>query len=126
MCAFSCTCYPNTATTVPSPLGSLGVYLGNSSNHKGYHCLDLSTNHLIVSRYVVFDEDSFPLAASPNLTDLDFLLESGSTIFTIGTRLPLQVLPPRQPASPLWWFPELRATCGSSAHTVVPPGFPPV
>jgi hypothetical protein len=49
---------------------------------------------MIVSRHVVFDEDSFPLAVSPNLTDLDFLLESGFTVFTIETRLPPAVLPP--------------------------------
>jgi hypothetical protein len=42
---------------------------------------------VIVSRHVVFDEDSFPLAASPSLTDLDFLCESGPTISTIGTHL---------------------------------------
>jgi hypothetical protein len=36
---------------------------------------------------VVFDEDSFPLAASPSPTGLDFLCESGSTVSTIGTRL---------------------------------------
>jgi hypothetical protein len=60
---------------------------------------------------VVFDEDSFPLAASTNLTDLDFLLESGSTVSTIGTRLPL---------------------AGSTTMTacqpapVVPPGFEPL
>jgi hypothetical protein len=36
---------------------------------------------------VVFDYDSFPLAVSPSLTDLDFLCESGPTISTIGTHL---------------------------------------
>jgi hypothetical protein len=48
-------------------------------------CLDLSTQRLIVSRHVVFDEDNFPLVVSPNLTDLDFLCESGSPVTTIGT-----------------------------------------
>jgi hypothetical protein len=38
---------------------------------------------------VVFDENNFPLTASPNLTDLDFLLESGSMVSTIGTQHPL-------------------------------------
>jgi hypothetical protein len=36
---------------------------------------------------VIFDEDSFPLAASPSLTDLYFLCESGLTVFTIETYL---------------------------------------
>jgi hypothetical protein len=36
---------------------------------------------------VVFDEDSFPLAAPPSLTDLDFLYDSSPTVSTIGTHL---------------------------------------
>jgi hypothetical protein len=63
------------------------VFLDYSADHKGYLCLDLSTNCLIVSRHMVFDEDSFSLNASPSLTDLDFLGESGSKVSTIGTRL---------------------------------------
>jgi hypothetical protein len=85
---FDCACYPNTAATAPhklAPRSTRCVFLGYSSDHKGYRCLYLSTNRLIVSRHVVFDEDSFPLAASPNPTDLDFLCESGSTVSTVGT-----------------------------------------
>jgi hypothetical protein len=73
---FGCACYPNTAATAPhklTPRSTRCDFLGYSFDHKGYRCLDLSTNRLIVSRHVVFDEDSFPLAASPNSTDLDFL-----------------------------------------------------
>jgi hypothetical protein len=73
---FDCACYPNTTATAPhklSPRSTRCVFLGYSADHKGYRCLDLSTNRLIVSRHVVFNEDSFPLAASPSLTDLDFL-----------------------------------------------------
>jgi hypothetical protein len=92
LCFFSCSCYPNTAATMPhklTPQSTSCVFLGYSSDHKGYHCLDLSTNRLIVSQHVVFDEDSFPLTASPNLTVLQFLLESSSTVSTIRIRLPL-------------------------------------
>jgi hypothetical protein len=67
---FGCTCYPNTTATVPhklSPRSTRCVFLSYSADHKGYRCLDLSSNHLIVSRHVVFDEDSFPLAVSPSL-----------------------------------------------------------
>jgi hypothetical protein len=87
---FSCACYPNTAATAPhklSPRFIWCVFLGYSIDHKGYRCLDLSTNCLIVSQHVIFDEDNFPLAASPSPTDLDFLCASGSTVSTIGTRL---------------------------------------
>jgi hypothetical protein len=72
---FGCACYPNITATVPhklAPRSTQCVFLGYSGDHKGYQCLDLSTNRLIVSRHVVFDEDCFTLAASPCLTDLDF------------------------------------------------------
>jgi hypothetical protein len=85
---FGCVCYPNTAATAPRKLASRStrcVFHGYS-NHKSYRCLNLCTNRLIISRHVVFYEHNF--LASPNLTDLDFLLESGSTVSTIGTRLP--------------------------------------
>jgi hypothetical protein len=101
---FGCTCYPNTTATAPhklSPRSTRCVFLGYSADHKGYRCLDLSTNRLVVSRHVVFDEDSFPLAASPSLTDLDFLCEPGPTVSTIGTHLTTigtSTLAPRRPA----------------------------
>jgi hypothetical protein len=87
---FGCTCYPNTSSTTShklSPRSIRCVFLCYSSDHKGYRCLDLSINRLIVSRHVVFDEASFPLAASPHLTDLDFLCESGSSVNPIRTPL---------------------------------------
>jgi hypothetical protein len=87
---FGCTCYPNTSSTTPhklSPRSTRCVLLGYSSDHKGYRCLDLATNRLIVSRHVVFDEASFPLAASPHLTDLDSFCESGSSVNPIRTPL---------------------------------------
>jgi hypothetical protein len=73
---FGCACYSNTATTMPhklAPRSTRCVFLGYSADHKCYRCLDLSTNRLIVSRHVVFDDDSFPFVVSPNPTDLDFL-----------------------------------------------------
>jgi hypothetical protein len=59
---------------------------------------------------VVFDEDSFPLAASPSLTDLDFLCESGPTVSTIGLHLTTVGTSPPAPHRPA---PE------------IPPGFEP-
>jgi hypothetical protein len=97
---FGCTCYPNSSSTTPhklSPRSTRCVFLGYSSDHKGYRCLDLSTNCLIISRHVIFDEVSFPLATSPHLTDLDFHCESGSSVNPIRTPSPLQV-------PLLWWL----------------------
>jgi hypothetical protein len=75
---FSCACYPNTSATTPhklSPRSTRCLFLGYSSNHKGYRCLDLASHHIIISRHVVFDEDVFPLASPSPPTDLDSLLE---------------------------------------------------
>jgi hypothetical protein len=49
---FGCTCYPNTTAAAPhnlSPRSTQCVFLGYSADHKGYRCLDLSTNRLIIS-----------------------------------------------------------------------------
>jgi hypothetical protein len=60
---FGCTCYPNTTATTAhklSPRSTRCVFLDYSADYKGYRCLDLSINRLIVFRHVVFDEDNFP------------------------------------------------------------------
>jgi hypothetical protein len=126
---FDCTCYPNTTATVPHKLSTRStrcVFLGYSADHKGYRCLDLSTNHLIVSRHVVFDEDNFPLAASPSLTDLDFLYESGPTVSTIGTHLTTagtSTSAPRQPAAEI--PPGFEPHVAPLPAPIVPLGFLP-
>ena len=76
---FGCKCYPNLFATAPhklSPRSALCVFLGYSAHHKGYRYLDLSTNRVIISRHVVFDESSFPYAEQgPSFSpaNLDFL-----------------------------------------------------
>jgi hypothetical protein len=130
---FGCACYPNIATTAlhkPTPRSTRCVFLGYSTNHKGYRCLDLSTNRLIVSRHVVFYEDSFPLAASPNLTDLDFLCETGSSVSTIGNPLSLtgsSITPACQPTPivPSGFEPHVAPMPVPLPAPQVPPSFPP-
>jgi hypothetical protein len=76
---FGYACYPNTSAIAPhkiSPRSTLCLFLGYSPGHKGYRCLDHTSNRIIISRHVVFDEDVFPLASSTPPTDLDSLLES--------------------------------------------------
>jgi hypothetical protein len=75
---FGCACYPNLTTQAPhklAPRSTRCAFLGYSANLKGYWCLDLSTNNIIISRHVVFDETYFPFVVSPYLTnDLDIFL----------------------------------------------------
>ena len=52
---------PHPLTNYP-PRSTKCVFLGYPSRHKGYRCLDLSTRHIIISRHVVFDEQTFPYA----------------------------------------------------------------
>jgi hypothetical protein len=79
---FGCACYPNMSSTAPhklAPRSSLCVFLGYSSEHKGYRCLELESNRILTSRHVVFDESFFPFADMPTTpmesSVLDFLLE---------------------------------------------------
>ena len=59
---FGCACYPNTSSTAPhklAPRSSLCVFLGYSSEHKGYRCLELQSNRILISRHVIFYESFF-------------------------------------------------------------------
>ncbi|KAJ9557674.1 hypothetical protein OSB04_012288 [Centaurea solstitialis] len=60
---FGCLCYPNTSPTSAhklAPRSSACVYLGPSTDYRGYRCLDLITQKVIISRHVNFDETHFP------------------------------------------------------------------
>jgi hypothetical protein len=73
---------------------------------------------------------AFPLAVSPNLTDLDFLCESSSPISTIGTPVSLagsSTAPVCQPAPivPFGFEPHVTLMPVPLSVPRVPPGFPP-
>jgi hypothetical protein len=60
----------------------------HSPDHKGYHYLDPTTNHIVISRHVMFHEAYFPFAASPHPTnDYEFLPEMDPVFSPIRTRL---------------------------------------
>jgi hypothetical protein len=77
-----------TAAHKLAPRSSFCVLLGYSENHKGYRCLDLASNRLIISRHVIFDESSFPFAEKfdplPS-SDFDFLSEFNAMLLPIGS-----------------------------------------
>jgi hypothetical protein len=82
---FGCLCYPNISATTAhklSPRSVPCVFLGYPTSHKGYRCLNLVTQQLIISRHVIFDETVFPFRfryPDRHDTTLDFLLPPAST-----------------------------------------------
>jgi hypothetical protein len=109
---FGCACYPNTSATanhkLPPPHSCQCIFLGYSSEHKGYRCLDLATNRLLVSR-IIFDKSSFPFASSDTPhDDLDSLFLSSTVVSLIAPPYPsfvagtseTVVAPRTEPASP--------------------------
>jgi len=134
--AFGCTCYPNLTATTPhklAPRSALCVFIGYSPDHKGYRCLNLATNRVIISRHVVFDETTFPFSLrrpSPPPQELDFLTNDDPLpVFPLpaGTpglagSLPAPTPPharsqPSPPVTPM-------AGLGTPTPRSPPPGFP--
>jgi hypothetical protein len=71
------------------PPAPVGVFPGYSSEHKGYQCLNLNTNRLLITQHIVFDEASFPFASSGTPPgDLDSLFSSSPTVCPIAPPYP--------------------------------------
>jgi hypothetical protein len=65
--SFGCLCFPNLSATTShklTPRSTACVFLGYPREHKGYRCLDLSSNKIITSIHVLFYEHIFPLASN--------------------------------------------------------------
>nr|GEW03573.1 retrotransposon protein, putative, unclassified [Tanacetum cinerariifolium] len=57
---FGCLCYPYTFPPHKlAPRTTPSIILGYPYNHRGYRCLDVNTNKIIISRHVTFDETVF-------------------------------------------------------------------
>jgi len=84
---FGCLCYPLFPSTTINKLQARStpcVFFGYSSNHRGYKWFDLSSNKIITSQHVSFDENIFPFARmhEPKPITYDFL-DSGFSPSTI-------------------------------------------
>jgi hypothetical protein len=98
---FGCACYPNTTATAPhklTPHSCRFVFLGYSFENKGYRWLDLTTNRLLVSWHVAFDESSFPFASSDTPSnDLDSLFPSSTAVHPIAPPYPSSIAGTSEP-----------------------------
>jgi hypothetical protein len=103
------------STTAPhklSPRSTRCVFIGYSLNHKGYHYLDISTNHVVISRHIIFDGCCFPFASSPSVTnDYEIFSEIDSMPSPIGTCL--------SAGTPMTMADGLTTTLGGQTNLVV-------
>jgi hypothetical protein len=92
---FGCAHYLNTSAIALhklAPRSCRCVFLGYSSDHKGYRCLDLTTNRLLISRHVIFNESSIPFASSnPPPDDLESLFSSSPAVHPIASPYPSSI-----------------------------------
>jgi len=68
---FRCLCFPFLRPYHAHKLdfhSSPCVFLGYSSSHLGYRCLDLASYRIYVSRHVCFHKNVFPFANSDQIT----------------------------------------------------------
>lgn len=98
LCVFGCLCFPNLHNSTLdklSPRSTPCLFLGYPIQHKGYRCLDLKSNRIIISRHVIFDESTFPTAEklTQHSTKYDFLVDSDepSPLFRAILQSPIPV-----------------------------------
>jgi hypothetical protein len=66
--SFGCSCWPNLRPYNKTKLSFCSkecVFLGHSSLHKGYKCLDHESGRVYISRDVIFDENVFTFSKIP-------------------------------------------------------------
>lgn len=68
---FGCQCYPHLRPYNAHKLDFRStpcVFLGYSTSHHGYRCLDPSSDRIYIARHVRFNEHNFPFNSNPILT----------------------------------------------------------
>nr|GEY82382.1 ribonuclease H-like domain-containing protein [Tanacetum cinerariifolium] len=116
---FGCLCYPHVDVSHKlEPRFTPCIFLGYPANHRGYRCLDLASNKIIISRHVRFDEDVFPLenVTFSNKSTYDFLLPPIQTTTNVSTTEPF-VQHIDEPNNPITTHPTTPPT---NSHTPIP------
>ncbi|KAI3514467.1 hypothetical protein L1887_12892 [Cichorium endivia] len=103
-----------------APRSTACLYLGPSSDHRGYRCLDLITQRVIISRHIIFDESHFPYRDfhpppdnsdySPFAPDVELGPLPSDPVQTVASDSPPSAAPP--------------STAAPSSSPVVPPSAP--
>lgn len=131
---FGCACWPHLRPYNKHKLEFRSkpcVFLGYSSLHKGYKCLDLDSSRVYISRDVVFDEIVFPFSkTSPNLDQ-----QLGDNNFELNNNRMLALFPANPvhadtfaadpPGSGAQSIPGSRAPSPAAASTLCPPNAVP-
>ena len=100
------------------------VFLGYSSSHLGYCCLDLASQCIYVSRHVCFHENVFLLAKSEQITPLTSISTQPTHLPTLITSLIFHpaappLTPPSSSVAPL--APQTQPPTSSPLFATIPP-----
>ncbi|GJU67332.1 ribonuclease H-like domain-containing protein [Tanacetum coccineum] len=92
---FGCLCYPHLHTNHKlEPRATPSILLGHTSYHRGYRCLDLNTNKIIISRHVTFDETVFLYSSIKLTTPLNYTFLDDSPDINTQTIHHTPIAPP--------------------------------
>lgn len=72
---FGCLCsplFPSTTIHKLQPRSTPCVFLGHPVSQRGYKCFDMSTNKIIMSRHVMFDETKFPFSSLHRTSSISY------------------------------------------------------